>query len=387
MNTLHPAPEHRFSFGLWSVRHQGRDPVGEVSAAADRAVRVRPPARRGRRLGCQLRRRRPRAAWDRMRSNVTTAVERLRNALDSTGMVVSMATTNLYAHPVFREGAFRQAIGTSGASPFRRRCGRSTSAPSSARRRTPSGADGATARPSPPSRWPTRSPAIARRSTSCAGTSAIGATRPASPQLEPTTGRHAAADGRSCLGVHRDARPARHGRSQPGRRPRAGAGPPRRGVLPRRRPGDRRRQAVPHRASTPTIGRSTRTCASGRRPQGRLLPRQAARGLRLRRRPPLRHRSVPRRGHRGRLRLRRGVHAHLPRPRRQGAALRRRSAHPGRPRRVRRHGARRRDVGRFTPEAADVLAAELFDPDVLAKQGHRNDHLDQLVVELIMGLR
>jgi xylose isomerase len=44
-------------------------------------------------------------------------------------------------------------------------------------------------------------------------------------------------------------------------------------------------------------------------------------------------------------------------------------------------------VGRFTPEAADLLAAESFDPDVLAKQSHRNDHLDQLVVELIMGLR
>ena len=44
-------------------------------------------------------------------------------------------------------------------------------------------------------------------------------------------------------------------------------------------------------------------------------------------------------------------------------------------------------VGRFTPEAAGVLAAESFNPDVLAKQGHRSDHLDQLVVELIMGLR
>ena len=44
-------------------------------------------------------------------------------------------------------------------------------------------------------------------------------------------------------------------------------------------------------------------------------------------------------------------------------------------------------VGRYTESAADALAAEPFDPDILAKRGYRNEHLDQLVVELIMGLR
>ena len=44
-------------------------------------------------------------------------------------------------------------------------------------------------------------------------------------------------------------------------------------------------------------------------------------------------------------------------------------------------------VGRFTPDAAEALATEVFDPEVLAKQGYRNEHLDQLVVELILGLR
>jgi xylose isomerase len=32
--TLHPAPEHKFTFGLWTVGNRGRDPFGEF---------VRPP--------------------------------------------------------------------------------------------------------------------------------------------------------------------------------------------------------------------------------------------------------------------------------------------------------------------------------------------------------
>ena len=33
-------------------------------------------------------------------------VKRFRQALDATGMVVPMATTNLFTHPVFKDGAF-----------------------------------------------------------------------------------------------------------------------------------------------------------------------------------------------------------------------------------------------------------------------------------------
>lgn len=31
--------------------------------------------------------------------------------------------------------------------------------------------------------------------------------------------------------------------------------------------------------------------------------------------------------------------------------------------------------------------SETFDPEVLAKRGYHNDRLDQLVVELILGIR
>ena len=54
-------------------------------------------------------------------------------------------------------------------------------------------------------------------------------------------------------------------------------------------------------------------------------------------------RPIPRRGLRGRLGLRPRLHAHVPRPRRQGPTLRRRPSDPGRPRRLRRNGVGRRD--------------------------------------------
>ena len=44
-------------------------------------------------------------------------------------------------------------------------------------------------------------------------------------------------------------------------------------------------------------------------------------------------------------------------------------------------------IGQYTPDAARALHAETFDPEVLAKQGYRNEHLDQLVIDLILGLR
>ena len=44
-------------------------------------------------------------------------------------------------------------------------------------------------------------------------------------------------------------------------------------------------------------------------------------------------------------------------------------------------------IGPYTADAADALTTEVFDTEVLAKQGYRNEHLDQLVVELILGLR
>jgi xylose isomerase len=104
-DALTPGPEHKFSFGLWTVGHPGRDPFGEV---------VRPPIAPDEIVHKLA----PLGAWgvsfhdddllppDASTSEREAILKRFRSALDDTGMVVSMATTNLFWHPVFKEGAF-----------------------------------------------------------------------------------------------------------------------------------------------------------------------------------------------------------------------------------------------------------------------------------------
>jgi len=102
-----PTRADRFSFGLWTVGHPGMDPFGDpVRGWLDPVETVQrlsdlgaygvtfhdddllPPGSDG-------------SPADRAK-----ALLRFRQALDQTGMVVPMATTNLFRHPVFREGAF-----------------------------------------------------------------------------------------------------------------------------------------------------------------------------------------------------------------------------------------------------------------------------------------
>ena len=95
----------RFSFGLWTVGWQARDPFGD----ATRPVMPAPEAvRRLAELG----------AWgitlhdDDLFPFGSDAAERdrrlaeFRAALDETGLVVPMVTTNLFTHPVFKDGGF-----------------------------------------------------------------------------------------------------------------------------------------------------------------------------------------------------------------------------------------------------------------------------------------
>src|SRR3954447_19344806 len=97
-----PTREDKFTFGLWTVGWQARDPFGDAT---------RPPldpvesVHRLSELGAygvtfhddDLLAVEP----DRGR-----AVASFRKALDETGLVVPMATTNLFTHPVFKDGAF-----------------------------------------------------------------------------------------------------------------------------------------------------------------------------------------------------------------------------------------------------------------------------------------
>ncbi|MCP2165444.1 xylose isomerase [Goodfellowiella coeruleoviolacea] len=98
-----PRPEHKFSFGLWTVGWQGVDPFGVATRdPLDPVETVHKLAELGAYgvtfhdddlipFGA--------AEDDRERR-----IAAFRKALDETGLVVPMATTNLFAHPVFKDG-------------------------------------------------------------------------------------------------------------------------------------------------------------------------------------------------------------------------------------------------------------------------------------------
>ena len=100
-----PSPEHRFTFGLWTVGNVGRDPFGEpVRAARTPAELVHLLADVGA-YGVNFHDNDlvPIDATPAKRDHI---VAEFKQALGDTGLVVPMATTNLFTDPAFRDGAF-----------------------------------------------------------------------------------------------------------------------------------------------------------------------------------------------------------------------------------------------------------------------------------------
>ncbi|TLQ43009.1 xylose isomerase [Streptomyces marianii] len=100
-----PTAQDKFTFGLWTVGWQGRDPFGEATRPAlDPVESVERLAALGA-YGVTFHDDDliPFGAGDTERE---AAVKRFRSALERTGLAVPMATTNLFTHPVFKDGAF-----------------------------------------------------------------------------------------------------------------------------------------------------------------------------------------------------------------------------------------------------------------------------------------
>ncbi|WP_046472437.1 xylose isomerase [Allosalinactinospora lopnorensis] len=105
MSDYRPTPDDKFSFGLWTVGWQGANTFGAA---------VRPPldpSETVRRLGelgaygvtCHDDDLIPPGSDAAARDAI---LKRFRSALDETGLVVPMLTTNLFSHPIFRDGGF-----------------------------------------------------------------------------------------------------------------------------------------------------------------------------------------------------------------------------------------------------------------------------------------
>jgi xylose isomerase len=100
-----PSREDHFSFGIWTVGWQGVDVFGS-------AVRPPMPAERAVRKLAEL------GAYGvnfhdndvfefgASESERDSRIAAFRKALDETGLVVTTATTNLFSHPMFKEGGF-----------------------------------------------------------------------------------------------------------------------------------------------------------------------------------------------------------------------------------------------------------------------------------------
>jgi xylose isomerase len=100
-----PRPEHHFTFGLWTVGNPGRDPFGEpVRPAIDPERTVRKLAELGA-YGVNLHDNDlvPASASAPERDRIVSS---FRSVLEETGLKVPMATTNLFSDPAFRDGAF-----------------------------------------------------------------------------------------------------------------------------------------------------------------------------------------------------------------------------------------------------------------------------------------
>ena len=103
--TLKPTPADKFTFGLWTVGWQARDPFGDATRDPLDPVRtVNELAERGA-YGVTFHDDDliPFGSDDGSRR---THIDRFKKALADTGMKVPMATTNLFTHPIFKDGAF-----------------------------------------------------------------------------------------------------------------------------------------------------------------------------------------------------------------------------------------------------------------------------------------
>ncbi len=102
---IKPTKADKFAFGLWTVGWQARDPFGD---ATRRALDPVESLERLSELGAwgvsfhddDL------VAFDADDSARRARFDEWKVALDRTGMVTSMMTTNLFTHPVFKDGAF-----------------------------------------------------------------------------------------------------------------------------------------------------------------------------------------------------------------------------------------------------------------------------------------
>jgi xylose isomerase len=105
MSDYSPKPEHKFTFGLWTVGNRGVDPFGsatrEQKTPAELVYLLGEVGAHGVNFHDN-----DLIPIDTTPADADVIKKDFRKALADTGLVVPMATTNLFSDPVFKDGAF-----------------------------------------------------------------------------------------------------------------------------------------------------------------------------------------------------------------------------------------------------------------------------------------
>jgi xylose isomerase len=105
MTDFTPKPEHKFTFGLWTVGSIGRDPFGgpvrEAKTPAELVYLLGEVGAYGVNFHDN-----DLIPIDATPAEAEAIKKEFRKALKDTGLVVPMATTNLFGDPIFKDGAF-----------------------------------------------------------------------------------------------------------------------------------------------------------------------------------------------------------------------------------------------------------------------------------------
>jgi len=105
MTDFSPKPEHKFTFGLWTVGSIGRDPFGgpvrEPKTPAELVYLLGEVGAYGVNFHDN-----DLIPIDATSAEAESIKKDFRKALTDTGLVVPMATTNLFSDPIFKDGAF-----------------------------------------------------------------------------------------------------------------------------------------------------------------------------------------------------------------------------------------------------------------------------------------
>jgi xylose isomerase len=105
MHIPDPTPADKFSFGLWTVGYPGRDPFGDPTRAPLDPVRALHELADIGAYGINFHDNDV-IPFGSDEAERTRIIERFRKGLADTGLVVTTATTNLFTHPVFKDGGF-----------------------------------------------------------------------------------------------------------------------------------------------------------------------------------------------------------------------------------------------------------------------------------------